>query len=258
MTVCIGGFHLPPLLDARNDHAPHPSSKNVNLSSLKAFIFDLDGTLVDSLTDLATAVNRMLDANGYPRVSIDIFPQHIGDGMKKLVERALPADKRDSENAERCADEYLAHYEKCWHDATHVYEGMADVVAKLRARGVRLGVISNKPHRFTVLCAEHFFPAGSFEVILGQREGIPRKPDAAGGREIVQRLGLEAAECAYIGDSGVDMEFGKATGMRRIGALWGFRDRAELVAAGAEVLITHPSELLAETLPELVVQSTDA
>lgn len=224
----------------------------MNLSYLKAFIFDLDGTLVDSLADLATAVNRMLDDNGYPRCSIEMFPLHIGDGMKKLVERALPADKRDPENVERCAAEYLAHYEKCWHDETHVYEGMVETVAALHARGTRLGVISNKPHRFTVLCSEHFFPKASFEIILGQREGIARKPDPAGGIEIVQRMGFQPAECAYIGDSGVDMEFGAATGMRRIGALWGFRGREELVSSGAEVLIAKPDELLLSNLPDLV------
>lgn len=224
----------------------------MNLSSLKAFIFDLDGTLVDSLADLATAVNRMLDDNGYPRVSIDMFPQHIGDGMKKLVERALPADKRDPENVERCAAEYLAHYDKCWHDDTSIYDGMTDAIAALSARGLRLGVISNKPHRFTVLCSEFFFPKGSFEVILGQREGIPRKPDPAAGLELARRMGLEPSDCAYIGDSGVDMEFGTRSGMKRIGVLWGFRDREELVASGAEVLISHPSELLGAELPDLV------
>ena len=224
----------------------------MNISNLKAFIFDLDGTLVDSLADLATAVNRMLDDNGYPRVSIDMFPVHIGDGMKKLVERALPADKRDPENIERCAAEYLAHYERCWHDETRVYDGMVEAVSALRARGVRLGVISNKPHRFTVLCSEFFFPAGSFEIILGQREGTPRKPDPAGGVEIAQRMGIAPSECAYIGDSGVDMEFGKAVGMRRIGVLWGFRDREELVGAGAEALISQPSELLRDELADLL------
>ena len=229
-----------------------PPIIHVNLSSLKALIFDLDGTLVDSLADLATAVNRMLDDNGYPRVSIDMFPQHIGDGMNKLVERALPGDKRDPENVERCAAEYLAHYEKCWHDDTRAYDGMAETIAALRSRGARLGVISNKPHRFTVLCSEHFFPAGSFEVILGQREGTPRKPDPAAGLEMAQRMGLAPSECGYIGDSGVDMEFGTRSGMKTIGVLWGFRDREELVASGAEVLISHPAELLNAKLPPLV------
>lgn len=224
----------------------------MNLTSLKAFIFDLDGTLVDSLADLATAVNRMLADNGYPRVSIDIFPQHIGDGMKKLVERAMPDGTRDPENVERCAGEYLAHYERCWHDQTHVYDGMKEAVAALRARGTRLGMISNKPHRFTVLCGEHFFPRDTFELIFGQREDVARKPDPAAGLEIARNMGLRPDECAYVGDSGVDMEFATACGMRRIGVLWGFRGRDELVASGAEILIDHPSALLLDELPDLV------
>lgn len=223
----------------------------MKLTDLKAFIFDLDGTLVDSLADLATAVNRMLDDNGYPRVSIDIFPQHIGDGMKKLVERALPADKREPANAERCAAEYLAHYEKCWHDQTYVYEGMHQAITGLRDRGIRLGVISNKPHRFTILCSEHFFPAGAFEIILGQREGIARKPDPAGALEMIGLMGLKPAECAYVGDSGVDMEFATRAGIRPIGVLWGFRGRDELVSSGAQALISHPKELLQDELPPL-------
>jgi len=245
--VRLRAFRLPPAADAGND-AP-VSFHRVNLASLKAFIFDLDGTLVDSLADLATAVNRMLDDNGYPRCPFEMFPRHIGDGMKKLVERALPEDRRDTANVERCAAEYLAHYERCWHDETRVYQGMAATVAALRGRGSRLGMISNKPHRFTVLCGEHFFPAATFEVILGQREGVPRKPDPAAGFEVIRRLGLEPAECAYVGDSGVDMEFGAATGMRRIGVLWGFRGREELVASGAEVLIERPEDLLRDVLP---------
>ena len=223
----------------------------VNLASIKAFIFDLDGTLIDSLADLATAVNRMLAANDHPPCPLEMFPLHIGDGMKKLVERALPLAARDPANVERRAAEYLANYEQCWHDQTHVYEGMAETIAALRARGARLGVLSNKPHRFTVLCSEFFFPKGSFEIILGQRDEVPRKPHPAAGLEMATRLGLKPAECAYVGDSGIDMAFGKAAGMRRIGVLWGFRDREELIADGAETLIIRPEELLGAELPLL-------
>lgn len=215
----------------------------------KACIFDLDGTLVDSLADLATAVNRMLDDNGYPRAPLEMFPKYIGDGMKKLVERALPESARDADNVERCAAAYLRHYEQCWRDQTRVYEGMLEAVQELRNRGIRLGVLSNKPHRFTALCCEHFFPAGLFEVVLGQRDGVPRKPDPTAGTEIAGRLGLAPAECAYVGDSGIDMEFAVRAGMRRIGVLWGFRDRQEIVENGAEVLVERPLELLQVTLP---------
>lgn len=212
-------------------------------SKPKACIFDLDGTLVDSLADLATAVNRMLDDNGYPRAPLEMFPRYIGDGMKKLVERALPESARDQGNVERCAAEYLRHYEQCWHDQTRVYDGILEVVRVLREGGIRLAVLSNKPHRFTVMCCEHFFPQGVFEVVLGQREGVPRKPDPTAGVEIARRLGLDVSECAYVGDSGIDMEFAGRAGMRRIGVLWGFRGRQEILDNGAEVLVEKPAQL---------------
>ncbi len=215
-------------------HSPPP---------LKAVIFDLDGTLVDSLADLATAVNRMLAANGYPLAPIEMFPLYIGDGMKKLVERAMPEAERTTENVERCAAEYLAQYERCWHAETHVYAGLAEVVAELQARGLRLAVLSNKPDRFTKLCAEHFFPAGTFEIVLGAREDVPRKPDPTAGLEIAALMGLRPDECAYVGDSGIDMEFGKRAGMWRVGVLWGFRDREEIIEHGAQILVERPSDL---------------
>lgn len=210
----------------------------------RAYLFDLDGTLVDSLADLATAVNRMLVDHGYPVCPVDHFPEYIGDGMKKLVERALPPSARTTEIIERCAQGYLERYEECWHEQTRVYDGLADVIQTLRESGTRLAVLSNKPHRFTQMCADYFFPKGTFEIVLGQRDHVARKPDPAAGLEIAHHLGLSPHDCAYIGDSGVDMAFGRAAGMRRIGVLWGFRSREELLENGAEFLVSHPRQLL--------------
>ncbi len=220
------------------------ASISLNTTPPQALIFDLDGTLVDSLADLATAVNRMLTDNGYPTCPVSHFPEFIGDGMKKLVERALPEDARSPENIEHCARGYLERYEECWHDETRVYDGLAEVIATLKNAGVRLALLSNKPHRFTQMCADYFFPAGTFEIVLGQRDHIPRKPDPAAGFEIAKFMNLSPSECAYVGDSGVDMTFGKDAGMRRIGVLWGFRSREELAEAGAEWLIERPVDLL--------------
>ncbi len=213
--------------------------------SLQAIIFDLDGTLIDSLADIAESINRMLDDRGYPRCEKEVFKDMVGDGMEKLVERALPEAVRTPELITTCVEEYRAYYDKLWNDRTLPYDGIVEVLPALRARGLKLAVISNKAHRFTVPMTEHFFGAGCFDAILGQRNEVPRKPDAAGAHEMAALLGVPLAACAYVGDSGVDMQFGSNAGMYRIGVRWGFRSEAELLANGADVLIDQPQDLLA-------------
>ncbi len=213
------------------------------MPTLKAFIFDLDGTLIDSLADIAESINRMLDARGYPRCEQEVFKQMVGDGMEKLVERALPEHARQQDLILTCVGEYRAHYDKLWQAQTRPYPGIVEMLAELKSRGVKLGVISNKAHRFTVPMTEHFFGMGVFDHILGQRAEVPRKPDAAGAHEMAAFLGVETAEMAYVGDSGIDMQFAKSSGMRAVGVRWGFRGEAELIECGADVLITRAQEL---------------
>jgi len=214
-----------------------------SMPTLKAFIFDLDGTLIDSLADIAESINRMLDARGYPRCEQEVFKQMVGDGMEKLVERALPEHARNEELIKVCVEEYRAHYDTLWNTQTRPYPGIVEMLAELKGRGVKMGVISNKAHRFTVPMTEHFFGTGVFDHILGQRAEVPRKPDAAGAHEMATFLGLKTDEMAYVGDSGIDMEFAKNSGMQAIGVRWGFRSEAELLECGADVLISHPAEL---------------
>ena len=213
------------------------------MPTLKAFIFDLDGTLIDSLADIAESINRMLDAQGYPRCEQEVFKQIVGDGMEKLVERALPEHARSDELIKVCVEEYRAHYDTLWNAQTRPYDGIVAMLAELKGRGMKLGVISNKAHRFTVPMTEHFFGTGVFDHILGQRAEVPRKPDSAGAHEMAAFLGLQTNEMAYVGDSGIDMEFAKNSGMQAIGVRWGFRSEAELLECGADVLISHPAEL---------------
>lgn len=210
---------------------------------LKAFIFDLDGTLIDSLADIAESINRMLDGRGYPRCEANDFKQMVGDGMEKLVERALPEAVRSEELIRVCVEEYRAHYDTLWDSKTRPYAGIVEMLAELKGRGVRLGVISNKAHRFTVPMTEHFFGTTVFDHILGQRTEVPRKPAPDGAHEMAAFLGLQTNEMAYVGDSGIDMAFAKSSGMRAVGVRWGFRSEAELLEHGAEVLISQPAEL---------------
>jgi phosphoglycolate phosphatase len=209
----------------------------------KAFIFDLDGTLIDSLADIAESINRMLDTRGYPRCQQEVFKQMVGDGMEKLVERALPEDVRNEALIKVCVEEYRAHYDTLWNAQTRPYPGIVEMLRTLQARGMKLGVISNKAHRFTVPMTEHFFGADVFDHILGQRTEVPRKPAPDGAHEMAAFLGLRTDEMAYVGDSGIDMQFAKSSGMRAVGVRWGFRSEAELIECGADVLLSSPAEL---------------
>lgn len=212
---------------------------------LKAFIFDLDGTLIDSLADIAASINRMLEARGYPLCQdAGIFKQMVGDGMEKLVERALPPEARTPELISICTEEYRDFYDRHWQEKTLPYAEINETLDALKALGLKIGVISNKAHRFTVPMTEHFFGAGRFDLILGQRVEVPRKPDPAGAFEAAATLGLQPQECAYVGDSGIDMQFAKSSGMLAIGVDWGFRSIEELRENGSDHIISKPGELL--------------
>lgn len=211
---------------------------------MKAFVFDLDGTLIDSLADIAESINRMLDARGYPRCETEIFKQMVGDGMEKLVERALPEAVREPTLIHTCVEEYRAHYDQLWNAQTRPYTGIVEALEALNARGLKLAVISNKAHRFTVPMTEHFFGAGRFDHILGQRAEVPRKPDPAGAVEMANVLGVRLEEMAYVGDSGIDMQFARNAGMRAVGVTWGFRSVQELQECGAQALVHYPAEIV--------------
>lgn len=215
------------------------------MTSPKAYLFDLDGTLIDSLADIAASVNRMLEARGYPPRELELYRQMVGDGMEKLVERALPEQARDAETIRAGVAEYRTNYELHWQEQTRPYEGIIEMLASLKARGFKLGVISNKAHRFTVPMTEHFFGKDLFDIILGARPEVPHKPAPDAAHEVAAIWRLPTSEIAYVGDSGIDMDFAKASGMRAIGVRWGFRGEKELQEHGADLLISHPCELAA-------------
>lgn len=210
----------------------------------QAVLFDLDGTLLDTLEDLATAANRVLAARGLPVHPVAAYRTFVGDGLPTLVERMLPAHLRATAMVAEAVAAFTEEYGRNWHERSAPYPGIEALLEQLTVAGVRLSILSNKPDGFTRLCVHRLLPRFHFEPLLGQRAGVPKKPDPAAALEIARRLELRPADILYVGDSGVDMRTARAAGMEPVGVLWGFRDQVELRQAGAHRLVARPEELL--------------
>jgi phosphoglycolate phosphatase len=210
----------------------------------KAVIFDLDGTLLDTLADLAHAANRVLANHGYPTHPENAFNLFVGDGSKLLMTRALPVNQRRPAVIDACLNEFIADYKSHWADTTKPYDGMMDLIEALVARAIHLSVVTNKPHRFTGVMMDHYFKGLPFFPIVGQQAGIPKKPHPQQALAAADKMGVMPAACVFLGDSAVDMETAVRAGMQPVGAGWGFRSAQELRAAGAIVVLEHPLDLL--------------
>ena len=207
-------------------------------------IFDLDGTLADTREDLADAMNRVLAAERLPLHDFAAFGAMIGAGVRNLVTEALPAERRTDETIARCTAAMMADYGRHCLVNTRLYDGVAETVARLRAGGVRLAVLSNKPDELTRQIVESLLRGADFEEIVGARLDLPPKPDPAGALRIGRRLGLAVGSIALVGDTGIDMITATAAGMLAVGASWGFRSVGELLGNGAQAVLSHPLELL--------------
>ncbi len=210
----------------------------------RAIIFDLDGTLLDTLDDIANAANRVLADRGFPIHPNANYRAFIGEGVTKLILRALPEEHQDEATVQACVTAYVQEYERTWNALTKPYPGVPEMLDALVVRGLKLAVLSNKPDRFTQQCVGELLANWTFEMVLGASDQFPRKPDPASAIETARRLGVSPAECLYVGDSGVDMQTACAAHMCAVGALWGFRGQAELLRDGAQFLIAKPGEAL--------------
>ncbi len=208
----------------------------------RAVLFDLDGTLADTLADLANATNSALEQLGCPPHPVDAYRKMVGDGVRQLCARALPKDKQGL--VEEALILVRKQYEEHCFDLTRLYDGIPALVIELHHRGLKLAVLSNKPDDFTNRMIEHYFTPLPFEIVRGQRPGVPLKPDPAAALQIAEELGVPPQNWLYLGDTNTDMRTAKAAGMQPVGVMWGFRKRKELVEAGAEFLIAKPNELL--------------
>jgi phosphoglycolate phosphatase len=211
-----------------------------------AVLFDLDGTLLDSLEDLADSMNEVLRRAGFPVHPVAAYRYFVGDGMEALVRRAVPAGQADETAVGACHAAMREEYGRRYAVKTRPYPGIPELLDGLAARGVRAAVFTNKPHDAAVRMVAELLGRWRFEEVLGIRPDVPRKPDPFGALEVARRMGLDAGRFLYLGDTSTDMLTARAAGMRAVGALWGFRTRDELEAAGAEVLIETPPELLGQ------------
>ena len=217
----------------------------MDTSNYQGIIFDLDGTLLDTLTDLADATNRVLTCHGFATHPVDAYRYFVGDGMRMLVERALPPEQRVAEVVDQVFSELHADYGENWAVATRPYAGVVELLAGLQQRGIVMSVLSNKPDEFTGVMVRTYFPDIPFKCIYGLSDRVAKKPDPSGALRIAAETGIKPAQTLYLGDTLVDMKTAVSAGMFPIGALWGFRDEPELRAGGAELLLQHPLQLLA-------------
>jgi phosphoglycolate phosphatase len=212
--------------------------------AFQAVVFDLDGTLLDTLEDLADSMNHTLSALGLPAHPVDAYRRFVGDGVRDLVRRSAPSAADDRDLATKILLGLRDEYRKRWADKSRPYPGIPGLLDELVARGLPMAVLSNKPHEFTELCVTRLLSRWRFDAVIGLDDGTPRKPDPAGALRIARRLGLEPAAFLYLGDTDTDMKTAAAAGMYAVGVSWGFRDADELRDNGARTIIDHPAELL--------------
>lgn len=212
--------------------------------SYHAVLFDLDGTLLDTLDDLADASNSALGQLGFPAHPSEAYKYFIGDGVETLVRRALPADRVEPPLVSRCTELVREAYAERWAVKTRPYPGVPELLDKLSDLRIPMAVLSNKPDHFTRLCVERLLPRWAFAAVVGAQPNLARKPDPAGALAIAAQLAVAPREILYLGDTNTDMQTAVAADMFPVGALWGFRTADELRASGAQMLLERPLDLL--------------
>ena len=212
---------------------------------ISAVLFDLDGTLLDTIEDLTDAMNAALHEQGFPGNSVTACKTLVGEGIEHFARRALPAAAaEDPARVTRTISLMRTEYRTRWSRKTRPYDGIPALLDELAARGLKLAVLSNKADDFTRMLVSHYFPGREFPLVVGARAGQARKPDPAAALEVAAGLGVSAAEVLFLGDTKTDMETAVGAGMVPVGALWGFRSADELLASGARYLVSRPAEVL--------------
>jgi phosphoglycolate phosphatase len=210
----------------------------------KAVLFDMDGTLINSVDDIADAMNLVLMQNNFHVHAVNKYLNWIGDGLKNLVINALPQNYREDATINKCLEEMKVAYSEMWINKTHLYSGISEMLSSLRILNIKMAVLSNKHHKFTRIIADKLLAEWNFDVVMGYREGFPRKPDPTSALEISRQLKLDPSCILYLGDSATDMKTATNAGMYPVGVSWGYRSTDSLIESGAQKIIYHPLELL--------------
>lgn len=213
----------------------------------KGIIFDLDGTLLDTLGDLADAANASLKHYGFPVHTVNSYRLFVGEGLHTLVKRILPDSSTESDVA-KLMEKFAEIYATNWNSNSAPYPGILEMLQSLSGAGMQLAVLSNKPHNFTKICVDMLLPECSFSFVYGKRDGIARKPDPVGALEIAEKMNLSVNEILYVGDTATDMQTGNNAGMKTIGVEWGFRERKELEDNNAWKIVSTPDEVVSYAL----------
>lgn len=216
----------------------------------KGIIFDLDGTILDTVPDITDSLNQMLAENNLPPLTEREVTRYVGNGAKKLVERCLKG-RVSAEQEQACLERYNAIYTGCGSPKTRIFDGIADVLPALKARGYTLAVITNKPQQTANEVEKIYLSNLGLSLVFGQKDGVPVKPNKTPMEQTLQTLGLTQSEVAFVGDGETDAAFAINAGVRGISCLWGYRSEEELIAVGASEFIRQPKELL-DLFPSLI------
>lgn len=210
----------------------------------KAVLFDLDGTLLYTLKDVADAMNKALVHFGFSPHPVDAYKYFIGESVETEAHRALPESARDPEFVRKVAAYSEEIYDKCWGDNTHPYEGIPELLTELQQRGLTLVILSNKNDRFTKVMVKKLLSDWQFKIVQGALPDVPLKPDPTMAMQIVKKLGIASEQFLYLGDTSTDMQTAVSAGMFPVGCIWGYRTADELLKSGAKALVNSPADVL--------------
>lgn len=210
----------------------------------EAVLFDLDGTLIDTIDDIGDAVNRVLKNRGFPPHTISTYRRFVGEGTRILITRSIPKEKLDENLINGCLKEFIKDYNRNFNIKSKPYNGIPELLDVLKAKGLKLAILSNKPDSITKKCVEFLLSKWDFDVVFGQRDSVPRKPNPQGALEVAEKLAIPPSNFLYLGDTAVDMKTAVSADMFPVGVLWGFRTLKELKENGARAVIAEPLKVL--------------